>query len=50
VVWETLAVHIGKIMGWKVREPPKPEEWELPYFRRMFADYNQKDRKLQGNP
>jgi len=35
-----LAAHIGKTMGWKVREPPKPEEWELPFFHRMFADYH----------
>ena len=34
-----LAVHIGRLMGWKVREPPREEEWQLPYFSRMFADY-----------
>jgi len=34
-----LAVHIGKLMKWEVREPPKKEEWKLPYFSRMFADY-----------
>jgi len=34
-----LAVHIGKLLGWKTREPPKPEEWQLPYFGRAFADY-----------
>jgi len=34
-----LAVHIGRLMGWEVREPPKAEEWQLPYFARSFADY-----------
>lgn len=34
-----LAVHIGKLMSWKTREPPREDEWCLPYFRRMFADY-----------
>ena len=34
-----IAVHIGKLIGWEVREPPKAEEWQLPYFRRAFADY-----------
>jgi len=34
-----IAVHIGKLMGWEVREPPRPEEWGLPYFARAFADY-----------
>jgi len=34
-----LAVHIGKIMGWRVREPPKRDEWQLPYFYKAFADY-----------
>jgi len=34
-----LAVHVGRLMGWEAREPPKPEEWQLPYFKRMFADY-----------
>jgi len=34
-----LAIHIGKLMGWKVKEPPKYEEWQLPYFYRAFADY-----------
>jgi len=34
-----LAIHIGKLMGWGVREPPREEEWQLPYFRRAFADY-----------
>jgi len=39
-----LATHIGKLMGWKVREPPKEEEWQLPYFSRMFADYEKGSR------
>jgi len=32
-------VHIAKLIGWGTREPPKPEEWNLPYFYRAFADY-----------
>jgi len=34
-----LATHIGKLLGWGTREPPREEEWALPYFRRAFADY-----------
>ena len=34
-----LAIHIGKIIGWEVKEPPKQDVWQLPYFYRMFADY-----------
>jgi DNA (cytosine-5)-methyltransferase 1 len=34
-----LAVAIGKILGLKTKEPPKKEEWDLPYFYRAFADY-----------
>jgi len=34
-----LAVHIGKLMGWGVKEPPSPVAWNLPYFRRAFQDY-----------
>ena len=34
-----LAVHIGRLLGWSIREPPKREEWCLPYFKRAFADY-----------
>jgi len=34
-----IAVYIAKLMGWGTREPPKPEEWNLPYFYRAFADY-----------
>jgi len=34
-----LAVHIGKLLGLKVKEPPTKEEWQLPYFDRAFADY-----------
>jgi len=34
-----LAIHIGKLLGWKTREPPKPEEWQLPYFNRTFQDF-----------
>jgi len=31
-----LAVHIGELMGWKAR-PPKQDEWDLPYFHRVFC-------------
>jgi hypothetical protein len=34
-----LAVHIGKLLDLETREPPKPEEWQLPYFHRSFHDY-----------
>jgi len=34
-----LAVHIARLMGWRTREPPRFEEWSLPYFFRAFADY-----------
>jgi DNA (cytosine-5)-methyltransferase 1 len=34
-----LAVALGKTLGLPTREPPKEEEWNLPYFRRTFADY-----------
>ena len=34
-----LAIHIGKLVGWKVKEPPKYGDWQLPYFHRAFADY-----------
>ena len=34
-----LAVALGKALGLPVREPPREEEWALPYFRRAFADY-----------
>jgi len=34
-----LAVALGKALGLPVREPPREEEWQLPYFRRAFADY-----------
>jgi len=34
-----LATHIAKLMGWRTREPPRFEEWRLPYFYRAFADY-----------
>jgi site-specific DNA-cytosine methylase len=34
-----LAVHIAKLLGWETREPPRPEEWRLPYFHRAFHDY-----------
>jgi len=34
-----LAAHIGGLLGWKTRAPPREEEWALPYFRRSFADH-----------
>jgi len=34
-----LAIHVGRLLGWEVREPPKPEDWQLPYFHRAFVDY-----------
>jgi len=34
-----IAVHVAKLLGWRTREPPKPEEWNIPYFYRAFADY-----------
>jgi site-specific DNA-cytosine methylase len=34
-----LAVHIGKLLGLETREPPRQEEWQLPYFHRSFHDY-----------
>jgi DNA (cytosine-5)-methyltransferase 1 len=34
-----IAVHLGKALGLEVREPPRKEDWGLPYFCRAFADY-----------
>jgi len=34
-----LAVALGKALGIPVKEPPREEDWGLPYFRRAFADY-----------
>jgi site-specific DNA-cytosine methylase len=34
-----LAVALARALGLSTREPPKEEEWQLPYFRRAFADY-----------
>jgi DNA-cytosine methyltransferase len=34
-----LALHLGRALGLRTREPPKREEWDLPYFERAFADY-----------
>jgi DNA (cytosine-5)-methyltransferase 1 len=34
-----LAVAIARVLGLETREPPREEEWQLPYFRRAFADY-----------
>jgi site-specific DNA-cytosine methylase len=31
-----LAIHIAKLMDWKTRQPPKPEEWNIPYFKHAF--------------
>ena len=34
-----LAVALARALGLPTREPPKEEEWRLPYFQRAFADY-----------
>jgi DNA (cytosine-5)-methyltransferase 1 len=34
-----LVTHIAKLMNWKTREPPSKDEWNLPYFKRAFAEY-----------
>jgi site-specific DNA-cytosine methylase len=34
-----IAVDLGKALGMSVKEPPQAEDWDLPYFRRAFADY-----------
>jgi hypothetical protein len=34
-----LAITLGKALGLQTKEPPRAEEWDLPYFRRAFADY-----------
>jgi DNA (cytosine-5)-methyltransferase 1 len=34
-----IAVALGKALGLPVKEPPREEDWGLPYFRRAFADY-----------
>jgi len=34
-----IATHLAKILGLRPREPPRYEEWSLPYFHRAFADY-----------
>jgi DNA (cytosine-5)-methyltransferase 1 len=34
-----LAVAIARVLGLETREPPREEEWQLPYFKRAFADY-----------
>ena len=34
-----LAVSLAKCLGLKTREPPREDEWSLPYFRRLFQDY-----------
>lgn len=34
-----LAIHVAKLLGWKTREPPRKEEWQIPYFHRSFHDY-----------
>jgi len=34
-----IAIAVGKALGYPVREPPRKEEWDLPYFERAFADY-----------
>jgi len=34
-----LAVHLGKLMGWKTCEPPDRDLFDIPFFTRAFADY-----------
>ena len=34
-----LAVAVARTLGLETREPPREEEWQLPYFRCVFADY-----------
>jgi DNA (cytosine-5)-methyltransferase 1 len=34
-----IAVDLGKALGMSVKEPPRAEDWDLPYFHRAFADY-----------
>lgn len=34
-----LAVAVAGILGLGTREPPREDEWALPYFRRAFAEY-----------
>jgi DNA (cytosine-5)-methyltransferase 1 len=34
-----IAIALAKTLGLETREPPKEDEWGLPYFRRSFADY-----------
>ena len=38
-----IAIAVGKALGYPVREPPRKEEWDLPYFERAFADYFDED-------
>jgi site-specific DNA-cytosine methylase len=34
-----LAVAVAGILKLETREPPRHEEWQLPYFERAFSDY-----------
>jgi DNA-cytosine methyltransferase len=34
-----IAVVLGKALGMPIKESPREEDWGLPYFRRVFADY-----------
>jgi DNA (cytosine-5)-methyltransferase 1 len=34
-----IAVALGRSLNLPVREPPREGDWQLPYFRRSFADY-----------
>jgi len=34
-----LGVALGRALGCPVREPPREEDWALPYFAQAFADY-----------
>lgn len=34
-----LAIHVARLLGLETREPPRKEEWQIPYFHRSFHDY-----------
>jgi DNA (cytosine-5)-methyltransferase 1 len=34
-----IVVALGRALGLRTREPPREGDWDLPYFRRAFADY-----------
>jgi hypothetical protein len=34
-----LGIALGRALNLPTGEPPREDEWALPYFRRAFADY-----------